>query len=266
MEINQIYQGDCAKLAQNLQDNSVALVACSPPYAMQRKKSYGGINEKDYPSWTVNWMESFRPKLTNNGSIFIVIRPHIHQGQISDYVLRTQLELRNAGWIEAETLIWLKNDAPPLGSLNRPRRTWEYILWFTLSKKPFVNLYACGNEESTRTGGFAGSNRFEDTEMNPISKTQTRNLKNGTSRCTDVIKANVGSIDRGVLHPAMYPRTLSEFLIKTFSQEDDLVVDPFSGSGQTCISALQLNRKFIGFEIKEEYVELSKKRIFDLQK
>ena len=259
MEANSIYHGDCIELAKDLLDQSLAAVVCSPPYAMQRHYIYGGISEQEYPAWTVRWMQALQPKLKLDGSILIVIRPHISKGEISDYVLRTQLAVRESGWKQAETLMWHKPDAPPLGNIHRPRRTYESILWFTQVAKPYVDLRACGNTESTRTGGFAGSDRFG--KEGPIKSKQCRMLKSGTARCSDVIEVLIGSIDRGVQHPAMYPQGVSDHLIKTFSREGDLILDPFCGSGQTCLSAKRLNRRYIGFDLKEEYVELSKSRL-----
>ncbi len=260
MEFNKVYEGNCEDLAQLLEDNSVRLIVCSPPYAMQRKKLYGGITETEYPDWTVSWMNAFRDKMTADASVFIVIREHINDGQISDYVLKTRLAVREAGWIEAETLIWHKPDAPPLGSIHRPRRNWEYVLWFSKSRKPFLNLKTCGNQHSTRTGGFAGSNRFEG-KNNPIAPKQTRDLKSGTSRISDVFTATIGSIESGVAHPAMYPQGVPDFLIQSFSETGDIVVDPFAGSGQTGLAAIRGKRKFFGCELSQEYCVLANERL-----
>lgn len=258
---NQILCGDCLELAKQLDDNSVGIVACSPPYAMQRKNLYGGIPETEYPQWTLNWMNSLKPKLTSDASIFIVIRPHIREGQISDYVLNTRLLVRQAGWIECEELIWYKPDAPPLGSTKRPRRNWESILWFSQTSSPYVDLKACGNAESTRVGGFAGSDRFGEGGSSPIAAHQNRTLSEGTSRCSDVIRVAIGTMDKGVQHPAMYPQGVPEFLVQTFSRPGDLVVDPFSGSGQTALTAKRLGRRYVGFDISEEYCQIARDRL-----
>jgi len=263
MEINNIYCGDCVKLAQEINDNSIQMVVCSPPYAMQRAALYGGIAEQDYPQWTVTWMESLRPKLSEDGSIFIVIRENIRNGEISDYVLRTRLAIRDAGWIEPETIIWHKPDAPPLGNNKRPRRVWEYILWYSQSRSPYCDLKACGNKKSTRVGGFAGSDRFGEGGSSPIAANQHRELTSGTSRISDLLTVTISSMDRGIKHPAMYPRGVPNFLIQTFSEPGDLVLDPFCGSGQTCLEAAGLGRKFLGFDLKEEYVSLTKQRLAD---
>ena len=258
---NIILHGDCLELSQKLENKSVRLVACSPPYAMQRKKQYGGVSEEDYPEWTVNWMTALWDKITDDGSIFIVIRPNIKNGQISDYVLKTRLLVRKSGWKECEELIWFKPDAPPLGSCRRPRRTWESILWFSKTGKPFCDLKACGNQDSNRVGGFAGSDRFGEGGDSPLALGQHRCLTSGVSRCTDVLKVAIGSMDKGVLHPAMYPQGVPDYLVKTFSQPDDLILDPFCGSGQTGLTAIKLGRKFIGFDVSQEYVDLAKARI-----
>ena len=102
------------------------MVVTSPPYAQQRAGHYEGISEEDYPDFTVQWMTALAPKMTPDGSVFLVIRPHVRDGVLSDYVLRTRLALREAGWHECEELIWLKPDAPPLGSLSCDHDvTWE---------------------------------------------------------------------------------------------------------------------------------------------
>ena len=74
--------------------------------------------------------------------------------------MRTRLALREVGWHECEELIWLKPNAPPLGSKLRPRRAWESILWFSRSAQPYADLKACG-KESDRLG-FNGEIRFAE--------------------------------------------------------------------------------------------------------
>ena len=122
-DMSRVIVGDCMKLIPTLEDGSVGLVLTSPPYADQRAGHYEGVAEEDYADWTVKWMGSLWDKLADDASVLIVIRPHLKRGVISDYVLRTRLALREDGWCENEELIWLKPDAPPLGSTKRPRRT-----------------------------------------------------------------------------------------------------------------------------------------------
>lgn len=258
-EMNKILTGDCVDLIKQLPDNSIRACITSPPYAEQRKNIYGGISEEKFPEWMVSWMTALRPKLTPDGSILINIRPHLRDGILSDYVLRTRLAIRET-FCENEELIWLKPDAPPLGSQRRPRRVWESILWYSMTNNPFIDLFACGNQESTRIG-FAGSNRFQTEEGNLIHGGLSEDIKAGTSRIPDVVKANVGDIERGILHPAMFPATLTDFLVQTFSEEGNWVLDPFAGSGTTLVSAKRFKRQFVGIEINPDYVKIAEDRL-----
>ena len=126
-----VLRGDCLDLIPTLDDGSVSLVVTSPPYADQRVGHYEGVSEEDYPDFTVQWMTALAPKMTPDGSVFLVIRSHVKNGVLSDYVMRTRLAVRESGWHECEELVWFKPDAPPLGSKLRPRRAWESILWFS---------------------------------------------------------------------------------------------------------------------------------------
>ena len=99
-----VLHGDCLDLIPTLEDESVSLVVTSPLYAQQRAGHYEGVSEENYPDFTVNWMTALAPKMTPDGSVFLVIRPHVRDGVLSDYVLRTRLALREAGWHECEEL------------------------------------------------------------------------------------------------------------------------------------------------------------------
>ena len=180
-------------LISTLEDESVQLVVTSPPYAEQRKGQYRGVPEAVYPDWTVQWMALLWDKLAADGSVLIVIRPHITKGCLSDYVLKTRLALRDDGWTECEEMIWFKPDAPPLGSNRRPRRTWESILWFGRTGNPYINLTACGRE--SQRVGFVGSFRFGVGGDSPVRTGQTAKVKGGISRCADVFPASIGSIE-----------------------------------------------------------------------
>src|SRR4051812_17092187 len=113
MWLNAIQHASCFDALAKIPNNSINAVITSPPYAEQRKKQYGGVSEADYPTWTVEWMSAIWDRLTDDGNVAIVIRPHLKNGQISDYVLRTRLALREAGWRECEELIWIKPGSPP---------------------------------------------------------------------------------------------------------------------------------------------------------
>jgi site-specific DNA-methyltransferase (adenine-specific)/site-specific DNA-methyltransferase (cytosine-N4-specific) len=254
-----VLHGDCLDVLPTLEDASVSLVVTSPPYADQRAGHYQGISEEDYPDFTVNWMTALAPKMTKDGSVLIIIRPHLRDGVLSDYLLRTRLALREAAWKECEELVWLKPDAPPLGSLKRPRRTWESILWYSKSPKPYCDLKACGRESDRL--GFEGSFRFGMGGNGPLNGGQGVGRSSGVARISDVILAPIGGNEPGLDHPAVFPLALAEQLIKTFSQEGDLVLDCFAGAAQTLLAAKECGRRYLGIEREERYVKIALGRL-----
>lgn len=249
---NEVLCGDCEELIPTLEDRSVNLVCTSPPYAMQRAKQYGGISEADFPAWVVGWMEKFKPKLTADGSVLINIRTSLKNGWLSPYVLKTQLALLENGWGEPESLIWFKPDAPPIGSRYRPRRSWEHILWFSQSRRPYCQPKACG-EASDRIGMVGGRNQFDLFGMSAA--------RQGIARIRDVISVPVAANAKGVKHPAAFPQKLVDVLVKTFCPEGGLVVDPFGGSGTVGLSCIDAGRGFCLMERKPEYASIIRSRI-----
>ena len=83
----------------------------------------------------------------------------------------------------------------------------------------------------------------------------------GVARISDVIVANVGGNESGLDHPAVFPLALAEQLVKTFSQEGDLVLDCFCGSGQTLLASKGCGRRYLGIEREEKYVKIALGRL-----
>ena len=119
---------------------------------------------------------------------------------------------------------------------------------------------ACG-KTSERTGGFQGKLRWGKQGTRYQAQYQKHDVKPGTARVTDVFKAQIGSIPKGVHQPAMFPIGLAENLIKTFSRSKDIVLDPFAGSGNIILAALRSDRDGIGIDIEAVYVELAQSRV-----
>lgn len=258
LDLNKIYNMDCIEGTKLIDDNSVDLVITSPPYAEQRKKQYGGIPEKDYPLWTVKWMQDIKRILKPNGSVGIVIRTSLKNGIISRYVLDTRIALWDNGWVEPEELLWIKPDSPPLGSIKRPRKAWEQILWFSLSG----NIYCDPKANGVLSERIGFDNRkFEYGGDSHIHAGQNEEIKSGIARCRDYIECGTGKVERGINHPAMYPVQIPEYFIKMCCPDNGIVLDPFMGSGTTAIACINTKRKYIGFEIDKEYYEISNNRI-----
>jgi site-specific DNA-methyltransferase (adenine-specific) len=269
--LNQIVCCDCFELISQLADNSIQAVITSPPYANQRDGFYEGISEEDYPEWFAAFMTALRPKMKVRGSVAIVIKAHLEDGSVSDYVMKTRLAVRALraipgsdypDWFENDELYVKIKDAPPLGAnQTRPRHTISNLLWFSKSKQPYIDLTACG-ELSFRTGGLVGSDRFDGQTIRE-SKEYKDNLKWGIAHITDVFECAEGEMshEREFDHPAKYPPSLPRKLIETFSKEGQTVFDPFVGSGTTAYEARELNRNYIGGDNNQEYVDMTNRRL-----
>jgi DNA modification methylase len=252
-----IVQGDCIDVLRALAPASIDTVVTSPPYADQRRSTYGGVPESDYPLWTVDWFEALRSALKPRASVLLNIRPHVKNGTISDYVLRTRIALRAHGWCEIDELIWLKG-GPPLGHVGRPRRAWESLLWFAPSADVFCDPKANG-VTTGRFGGLAGGRQHWD----HIHGHQNE-LVDGWARCSDVaeisVRANPND-DELNTHPAPYPVALAIWCIRLICPPGGVVLDPFCGSGSTGVAALRQGRGFVGIDIVPEYATMARERI-----
>ena len=255
--------GDCIDVLRTLPAGSVDSVVTSPPYAMQRKSTYGGIPEKDYPEWAVAWMQEVWRVLKDDGSVIINIRPHIKNGQISDYVLRTRLSLREAGWCELEELIWNKKGGAPLGSTRRPRRSWESLLWFGKHGKAYSNPKGAGEQmRITRGGGGRSGPHIHDHKG--TNQGGRRNLKPGIARVPDVVEMSTRlNADSNGLndHPAPFPWQLAEWCGKLITPPGGTILDPFTGSSSTGVAAIRNGWNFIGIDQSAEYIEMSNRRL-----
>ena len=251
-----LYCGNALEVMPLLPAASIGAVITSPPYAEQRKHQYGGISEHRYPVWTANWFMAVEQALCQDASILVNIREHIRKGQISDYVHKTRLLLREIGFNECEELIWIKRNGPPLGSTNRPRRCWERIMWFGLTGHAYCNPKANGipsNKIGFMDANVEASKDFYHGYSNGFAA--------GISRAPDYVEVPVGLDKSGRGHPAPYPVALAEWLVRGWSPPNSTVLDPFLGSGSTGVAAVQNGRKFIGIELQEKYCAISKQRI-----
>lgn len=256
----ELYHGNCLEVLPTLEAGSVDCVVTSPPYAEQRKGLYDGVPEHLYPQWTVLWMDALKSALKPQGSVLINIREHVKDGQISDYVLRTRLALRAAGWIECDELIWVKLNSPPVGHNGRPRRSWERILWFSQSTSAWCDPKANGVPPVYQ-------------EKRPLGRGNVggwlhaghKEIVQEIARCRDYVEIGIGENSGNVEHPAAYPISFAEWMIKLVCPDGGTVLEPFAGSGTTAIAAYKLGRGCVAIEKDPEYFAIAQKRIHDAQ-
>ncbi|RLD69067.1 MAG: site-specific DNA-methyltransferase, partial [Bacteroidetes bacterium] len=134
-----IYLGDCREELKIVPKDSVDLIFTSPPYADQRKKTYGGIHPDRYVEWFLPISEQLLRVLKPTGSFVLNIKERVVNGERSTYVLELILEMKKQGWLWTEEYIWHKKNSYPGKWPNRFRDSWERLLHFTKSKK--FNMY-----------------------------------------------------------------------------------------------------------------------------
>jgi site-specific DNA-methyltransferase (adenine-specific)/site-specific DNA-methyltransferase (cytosine-N4-specific) len=266
MRLNTVIHGDCISTLLGLDRTSgefADLIIFSPPYAQQRKDTYGGIPEIDYPNWMLTIVRAAMKVLKPTGSLVINIKEHVNDGVRSLYVLETTLLLAKE-FRFADEFIWNKTNPFPTGNKKRLKDGFERCLHFTKTADYQFNP---DSVRAMSTSKWAGDNERRKNKgahhtNNGSGMNMSRRITGDLVRPSNVITMPASSLNIG--HPAVYPIGLPEFFIKLMTKEDDVVVDPFMGSGTTALAALNLGRRFLGIEQNEEYVRLAETRIAGL--
>lgn len=267
LELNKLYNEPNLETMSKIQDNSVDMVFTSPPYAERRKATYGGINENKYVDWFLPIGAEIKRILKPTGSFFLNIKPHTNNGERSLYVYDLVCSLkRETGFMFVEEYCWTKN-AFPGGLKGRFKNAFEPIYHFTKNSPNEItfNPLACGSPIKDET--IARANRKQcglPKSGSGMRMMDLDNIRNITiARPSNVINVNNVSnqFSDKQLHPATFPEGLVEFFVKSFTNEGDLIYDPFMGSGTTAIVAKKLNRNYIGSEILSEYFKIAQSRI-----
>jgi site-specific DNA-methyltransferase (adenine-specific) len=134
-----IHHGDSKEVLRLLPANSVDLIVTSPPYADQRKNTYGGIHPDQYVKWFLPISEQLLRVLKPSGTFILNIKEKVANGERSTYVMELILEMRKQGWLWTEEFIWHKKNCYPGKWPNRFRDAWERLLQFNKNRK--FNMY-----------------------------------------------------------------------------------------------------------------------------
>jgi len=128
MDINtRLFLGDSKYELKKLEDNSVDLIFTSPPYADQRKNTYGGIHPDNYVEWFLPISAHLLRVLKPTGSFILNIKEKVVDGERSTYVMELILAMKKQGWVWTEEFIWHKKNSYPGKWPNRFRDYWQYI-------------------------------------------------------------------------------------------------------------------------------------------
>lgn len=270
MEIrHDLYLGDCEQYLKNIPDNSVDLIFTSPPYADQRKNTYGGIPTEDYVDWFLPKSEQMLRVLKPTGTFVLNIKEKVVSGERSTYVMELILAMKKQGWLWTEEFIWHKKNCYPGKWPNRFRDAWERLLQFNKKKK--FNMYQeevmvpMGDWAKTRLKKLSDTDKKRD--QSRVGSGFGKNISNWVARekayPTNVLHLATECSNKK--HSAAFPQGLPEWFIKLFTKEGDTVLDPFMGSGTTNIVANRLRRSSIGIEIVEDYYEMVRELIYPVE-
>tara|TARA_R110000850_G_scaffold271905_1_gene406611 strand:+ start:4450 stop:5328 length:879 start_codon:yes stop_codon:yes gene_type:complete len=266
MEIKtNIKLGDSKNILKKLPDNSVDLIFTSPPYADQRKSTYGGIHPDKYVDWFLPISEELLRVLKPTGTFVLNIKEKVVKGERSTYVMELIIAMRKQGWYWTEEFIWHKKNAFPGKWPNRFRDSWERLLQFNKSKKFTMYqeevMVPMGDWAKTRLKNLSETDKKRDESK--VGSGFGKNISNWVDRDmaypTNVLHLATECNNKN--HSAAFPEALPEWFIKLFTKQEDIVLDPFMGSGTTNFVAQRMNRNSIGIEILPEYYQRVKDQL-----
>lgn len=266
MEIRtDLFLGDSKEMLKRLEDNSVDLIITSPPYADQRKGTYGGIHPDKYVEWFLPISEQLLRVLKPTGTFVLNIKEKVLDGERSTYVMELIIAMRKQGWLWTEEFIWHKKNSFPGKWPNRFRDSWERLLQFNKSKH--FNMYQdevkipIGDWAKGRLKNLSETDKVRDNAKNGsgFGKNVSNWVGKETVYPTNVLHLATECNNKN--HSAAFPEELPEWFIKLFTKEKDTVLDPFMGSGTTLFISKKMRRHSIGIDITPEYYDMVKSKI-----
>jgi len=271
------YLGDATKLLKKLPTESVNLILTSPPYAIHEKKKYKKIGQEEYVDWFMNFADDFWRVLKKDGSLVIDIGGGRKKGQPirSTYQFELLLTLCKKFYL-AQEFYWYNPAKLPTPAewvtirRIRVKDAVNFVWWFSKCPYPKADnrgvlqpyskdmeyLLEKGYKPKERPSGHKISNKFCKRNSGSIPPNLLI-IPNTVSRSQYLKRCGEAKINP---HPARFPSELPEFFVKFLTEEGDLVLDPFAGSNVTGEVCEKKNRRWLSFEIEEEFVIGSKFR------
>lgn len=247
MELNTIYQGNCIELLKQVPNNSIDLIFADPPYNMQLKSELYRPNNtkvdavdddwdkfknfKEYDDFCISWLRECRRILKDTGTIWVIGSYH--------NIFRVGNIMQNIGFWILNDVTWAKTNPMPNFMGTRFTNATETLLWCSKSEKSKYNF----NYNLMKK--YNGGKQMTSVWQIPICIGNER------------IKGKDGK----KVHSTQKPEELLKRVILSSTNQNDLVLDPFFGTGTTGAVAKKLNRNFIGFEKEEKYIEVAQNRI-----
>lgn len=252
-----LLKGDCLELMKDIPDGSVDLTVTSPPY--DNLRSYNGNNE----SWNQALWESVIEELyrvTKEGGVVVwIVRDATIKGSETGTSFKQALHFKEVGFNIHDTMIWSKWS--PFPDKARYNQSFEYMFILSKGRPKAINLIKdkLNKRYGDKVNGTSREKNGDTLELHGKKKSKTIN-KYGTRLNIWTNTPTMSSKER-TGHPAQFPLSLAEDHLISWSNEGDVILDPFMGSGTTGVACKNLNRNFIGMELDEDYFKVAKERI-----
>ncbi len=243
---NKIILGDCIKNLKKIPDNSIDLIFADPPYNMQLNGELWRPNQtkvnavddewdkydsfKHYDNFTIAWLKECKRVLKENGTIWVIGSYH--------NIFRVGKIIQDLGYWILNDIIWIKTNPMPNFKGTRFNNAHETLIWASKNKKSKYNFHY----KSMKV--FNDDKQMRSDWYIPLCKGKERIKINGKKA-----------------HSTQKPEELLYRVILSSSNIEDIILDPFMGSGTTGAIAKKLGRKYIGFEKEENYKKIAEDRI-----
>ena len=278
-----VYLGNTLELIKFLPDNSVNLILTSPPFALTRKKEYGNESAEKYIEWFLPFAHEFKRVLTPDGSFVLDLGgaylPGFPIRSIYQYELLVTL-CKEVGFSLAQEFYHYNPSRLPTPAewvtvrRIRVKDSVNVVWWLSKTPHPKANnrkvlkpysksmkqLLKRGYKAKLRPSGHDISDKFQKDNKGAIPPNLLE-LANTESNSAYLRRCKQEGIKP---HPARFPSAFAEFFIKFVTDEGDVVLDPFAGSNTTGFVAETLKRRWISFEINEDYIVGSRYRFEDI--
>lgn len=255
LKINNIYCGDNIVLLKKLPDNCIDLTVTSPPY--DNLRTYNGY------SFDFETLANELYRATKDGGVVVwIVGDSMVKGSKTLTSFSQALHFKNIGFNIYDVIVYEKaGTAPP--HKNRYFNAFEYMFVLSKGKPKSINLLT---DKKNKWGGTETFGNVTRREIDGSLTTKGKKVINEFGVRTNIWRyANgKGFATKDKIahkHPAVFPEKLAEDHILSWSNEGDIVFDPFMGSGTTAKMAKLNNRNYIGFEISQEYIDVANERL-----
>ena len=250
--MNDLICGDNIEILKGLDNNCIDLTVTSPPY--------DGLRDYNGYSFDFEGIAKQLYRITKEGGIVVwVVGDSTIKGSETGNSFRQALHFKDIGFRLHDTMIWNKGNFTDTGSLKvRYGNVFEYM--FILVKEKLKTFNAIKDRKNKHYGTLQHGTV---SQINGTKKRVTSHNKKTFAEYGQ--RHNLWNItpckQRTIKHPARFPESLAHDHITSWSNEGDVVLDPFVGSGTTCKMAKQLNRNYIGIDISQEYIDIAIQRL-----